>query len=261
MFNEHVLPRLKAAAGEVYVSRRILRVTGMGESAVDEIAAPLYTGYPDVETSILFNRSEVEIHITSRSGNSAAAAETADKLAGELAAALGKAVFSTSNESMEEVVGKLLKARGETISVAESCTGGLVARRLTEVAGSSGYFMEGSITYSNEAKQRTLNVPAAVIETHGAVSAECAEAMATGMRDHASTDHAVSITGIAGPDGGSPDKPVGTVFVGYAGPAGVSSVKLSLPGDRYLIRWRASQAALDVVRRQLLRNDMAESRI
>lgn len=252
MFTEHVLPKLKAIAGEVYVKRRILRVSGMGESAVDEIAAPIYTKYPDVQTSILFNKSEVEIHIAAQAGDAKDAATTAGKLADELAAALGKAVFSTNGETMEEIVGIRLKERGETVSVAESCTGGLIGRRLTDVPGSSAYFMEGAITYSNETKIRTLNVASEIIENHGAVSAECAEAMAAGMRERAGTDHAISVTGIAGPDGGSDEKPVGTVFIGYSGAKGVKSVKIVLPGDRYLIRWRASQAALDFLRRQLI---------
>ncbi len=251
MFTDHVLPKLKAIAGEVYVKRRILRVSGLGESAVDEIAAPIYTAYTGVQTSILFNRSEVEIHIAARADSFNAAEAVAEKLANELAAALGKSVFAMDGETMEEIVGIRLRERGETVSVAESCTGGLIGSRLTEVPGSSAYFIEGSITYSNEAKIRTLGVPANIIATHGAVSAECAEAMAAGMRKYASTDHAISVTGIAGPDGGSDEKPVGTVFIGYAGANGLKSVKIMLPGDRYLIRWRASQAGLDYLRRQL----------
>ena len=253
MFLEHVFPKLKEIAGDFFVKRRILRVSGKGESAVDEIAAPIYTAYPDVQTSILFNKSEVEIHIAAGSDTPETAAAIADKLALKLAAALGNAVFSVNGETMEEVVGNHLKERGETVSVAESCTGGMIGQRFTAIPGSSAYFTEGAITYSNEAKIRTLNVPPAIIENHGAVSAECAEAMAAGMRAYASTDHAVSVTGIAGPDGGSDDKPVGTVFVGYAGPNGVKSIKIVLPGDRYLIRWRASQAALDYLRRELER--------
>ena len=251
MFTAHVFPKLKAIAGEVYVKRRILRVSGLGESAVDEIAAPIYTSYKDVQTSVLFNKSEVEIHVAARADNAETAQKTANKLAAELAAALGKAVFSTSGDTMEQVVGSLLATRGETLSVAESCTGGLIGQRLTDVPGSSAYFMEGAITYSNEAKMRTLGVSSEILKEHGAVSSECAEAMAAGMRKYAGTDHAISITGIAGPDGGTDEKPVGTVFIGYAGANGVKSIKFVLPGDRYLIRWRSSQAGLDYLRRQL----------
>ena len=253
MFTDHVLPRLKELAGEVHVARRVLKVSGIGESAVDEIAAPIYTRYEGVQTSVLFNKSEVEIHVAAKGVDAEAAQATVDELADELAAALGKAVFSTNGESMELVVGNLLKIRGETLAVAESCTGGLIGRRITEVPGSSAYFLEGAITYSNEAKMRTLNVAAEILELHGAVSTECAEAMASGMRKYSGSTHAISVTGIAGPDGGSDEKPVGTVFIGYAGPGGVKSIKLVLPGDRYLIRWRSSQAALDYLRRQLMK--------
>lgn len=251
MFADHVLPKLKGVAGEIHVHHRVIKVSGKGESAVDEIAAPIYSKYAGVQTSILFNKSEVEIHLTARGDRQADAEELTHRLAAELAEALGPAVFSTEGETMEEVVGNLLRERNETLSVAESCTGGLVARRLTEVPGSSAYFMEGAITYSNEAKVRTLGVDPTLIERYGAVSSECAEAMATGMLRRAGTDHAISVTGIAGPDGGTPEKPVGTVFIGHAGSSGGTSVKIVLPGDRYLIRWRASQAALDHLRRQL----------
>ncbi|MEP6944594.1 MAG: competence/damage-inducible protein A [Acidobacteriota bacterium] len=252
MFLEHVFARLKAIAGEFFVNRRILKVSGMGESAVDEIAAPIYTTYPTVQTSILFNKSDVEIHLAAHAANADEAAETADELAGKLAAALGVAVFSTHGEKIEAVVGSLLLRRNETVSVAESCTGGLIGERLTEVPGSSAYFIEGAVTYSNAAKIRTLGVPEAVIDEFGAVSSQCAEAMAKGMREYAGTDHAISVTGIAGPDGGTESKPVGTVYIGYSGPGGTFSKKMVLPGDRYLIRWRSSHAALDLLRRQLM---------
>jgi len=183
MFTEHVLPKLKTRAGKVFVKRRLLRVSGKGESAVDEIAAPIYTKYADVQTSILFNKSEVEIHLAARSDDDTKAAQTVDKLADELAAALGIAVFSTNGETLEEVVGKMLKELGHTIAVAESCTGGLIGMRFTEVAGSSAYFMEGAITYSYEAKTSVLGVDPEIIINPGAVSAECAEAMATGKRN------------------------------------------------------------------------------
>jgi nicotinamide-nucleotide amidase len=251
MFTEHVFPKLKAIAGEIYVRRRLIKVSGKGESAVDEIAAPIYTAYPDVQTSILFNRSEVEIHVAATADNPETAQSTADKVANELVAALGSAVFSAHGESMEEVVGNRLKELGQTVSVAESCTGGLICSRLTDVPGASAYFLQGAITYSNEAKTRTMGVDPAILEEYGAVSAECVEAMAAGMRERAGTDHAISVSGIAGPDGGTDEKPVGTVFIGYAGPRGVKSLKIVLPGDRYLIRWRASQAALDYLRRQV----------
>jgi nicotinamide-nucleotide amidase len=255
MFETHVLPTLRDAAGDVFVRRRLLRVVGMGESAVDEVIAPIYTSYERVETSILFNKSEIEVHLSASSDNENEAQSLVDEVAEKIIMALGRSVFAEHGEKMEEVIASLLTRDNKTLSVAESCTGGLIAMRLTSVAGSSKYFMEGVTSYSNDAKIRTLNVPAGVIEEHGAVSSQAAEAMAVGMRDRARTDFALSVTGIAGPDGGSEEKPVGTVFIGLADGSGVRSIKLVFPGDRYLIRWRSSQAALDMLRRRCLRDD------
>ena len=164
-------------------------------------------------------------------------------------------MFASNGETMEQVIAKLLTERGETVSTAESCTGGLIARRLTELGGSSKYFMEGAVTYSNEAKVRTLNVSQETLDKFGAVSSETAEEMARGMRERADTDYAISVTGIAGPDGGSEEKPVGTVWFGLADREKVKTVKVVFPGDRYLIRWRSSQAALDLLRRRLIKHE------
>ena len=253
MFESAVFPVLRDMSGDVFVKRRLLRVSGMGESAIDEAIAPIYKSYPHVETSILFNRSEVEVHIAAKSDSAEISQATVDELAQKIVEKLGVAVFATNGELMEEVVGELLKRAGKTLSVAESCTGGLIAARLTDVPGSSAYFIEGVTAYANEAKMRTLNVREAILVKHGAVSAETAEAMAVGMRERAQTDYAISITGIAGPGGGSEEKPVGTVFIGLADSEKVRSIQLVLPGDRYLIRWRSSQAALDYLRRRLLK--------
>jgi nicotinamide-nucleotide amidase len=254
MFETGVLPELKKLAGEIFVKRKILRVSGMGESAVDEAIAPIYKSFEHVQTSILFNRTEIEIHLRAQSGSESEAENTLEELAGLIGKKLGEAVFTMNGELMEEVVGSLLAENGKTLSVAESCTGGLIGERLTDVSGSSKYFIQGVIAYANEAKIATLNVSPSIIETRGAVSAETAEAMAKGMRELAQTDYAISVTGIAGPSGGSEEKPIGTVFIGYADETRVKSVKILLPGDRYLIRWRASQAALDYLRRQILKN-------
>lgn len=253
MFEDFVLPELSKTVGEVIVRRRILRVSGMGESAVDAAIAPIYTKYASVRTAILFNKTEVEVHLYARAESASDAEEILDELSAKITEELGIAVFAQNGEAMEEVIGNMLVGRSRTLSIAESCTGGLIGRRITEVPGSSAYFLEGCITYSNEAKIRTLGVRRELIERHGAVSAETAEAMAIGMRERAGTDYAISATGIAGPDGGSDEKPVGTVFIGYADEDGAKSLKLVLPGDRYLIRWRASQAALDYLRRQMLK--------
>jgi nicotinamide-nucleotide amidase len=253
MFTDHVLPRLKEMSGGLLVRRRILRVTGMGESAIDEAIAPIYHEYKDVQTSILFSKLEVEVHLTAASADEAAAVETLDELAKRIAEKLGISVFATNGETMEQVIAKLLSDRNETVSTAESCTGGLIARRLTELPGSSKYFMEGAVTYSNDAKMRTLDVPRETLDKFGAVSSETAEAMARGMRQRTDTDYAISVTGVAGPDGGSDNKPVGTVWFGLADRKRVKTLKIVFPGDRFLVRWRSSQAALDILRRHIQR--------
>ena len=253
MFEDFVFDALRSVAGEVHVARRLLRVSGMGESAVDELIAPIYTSYPSVQTSVLFSRAEIEVHLAATTTTEAAADQVLDEIVSKMTQVLGPALFATNGETMEEVVGNLLSDRSETLAVAESCTGGLIGMRLTEVPGSSRYFLEGAVTYSNEAKTRTLGVPAETINEYGAVSSETAEAMADGIRRRADSDYGVSVTGVAGPDGGSEDKPVGTVFVGYADRSRTKSIKFVFPGDRHLIRWRSSQAALDYLRRQIVR--------
>lgn len=253
MFENFVFPKLREAAGEIFVKRKTLRVAGIGESAVDEAISPIYKAYEKtVDTSILFNKSEIEVQLTAKTKTESEAEALLEEVAAKIVEKLGIAVFSQNGELMETVVGKMLKERGETLSVAESCTGGLIGERLTDVAGASAYFMQGVVAYANEAKINTLKVPTELIEKHGAVSAEVAEAMAKGMRELANTDYAISVTGIAGPDGGTEEKPVGTVFIGYADATKIKSFKVVLPGDRFLIRWRASQAALEYLRRKIL---------
>ena len=253
MFEKYVLPKLAARAGDVFVRRRILRVAGMGESAVDEKIAPVYRKYANPQTTILFNRSEIEIHLTAQGKTEAEANALIEEVAAQIIEVLGVAVFATNGEKMEEIVGRLLTASGKTLSLAESCTGGLIAQRLTEISGSSKYFIEGVVAYANEAKIRSLNVAPEIIEKHGAVSAPVAEAMAAGIRARTQTDYAVSVTGIAGPTGGSEEKPVGLVFIGYADANETRSLKIILPGDRELVRWRDSQTALEYLWRKILK--------
>lgn len=257
MYDDHVAAKVRELAGEVFVKRRVLRVSGLGESAVDEQIAPIYKAYPSVQTSILFSKSEIEVHLAARAESEAEADETLDELARKISEPLGSAVFALNGETLEEVVGSMLSGAGKTLAVAESCTGGLIGMRLTDVAGSSAYFLEGAVTYSNEAKMRVLGVPEQTLIEHGAVSAETAEAMAAGIRERSGADYAISVTGIAGPDGGSEEKPVGTVFIGFADAGQTRSIRFTFPGDRYLIRWRSSQAALDYLRRRMLKTDAA----
>jgi nicotinamide-nucleotide amidase len=252
MFENHVLPKLAARAGSIKVIRRMLRVAGLGESALDEKIAPIYTQYENPQTTILFNQTEIEIHLTARGRTEAEANTLLDRLSEQLEECLGNSIFSFAGEKMEEVVGLKLTIGGYTLSVAESCTGGLIAQRLTDVPGSSKYFIEGVVAYSNDAKTRTLGVEPVLLLEHGAVSAPVAEAMAEGIRKRARTDFGLSITGIAGPGGGSEEKPVGLVYIALADDAHTEHRKFIVPGDRQLIRWRASQAALDLLRRRLI---------
>ncbi len=252
MFENHVAERLAGRAGSLCVVRRMLRVAGMGESAVDEKIAPVYTQYDNPVTTILFNQSEIEVHLTARGRTQQEANQLLDRLSAQIEERLGNAIFSFAGETMEEVVGLKLSLGGYSLSVAESCTGGLLAERITSVPGSSKYFIGGLIAYSNDVKMKALGVEPVLLLEHGAVSAPVAEAMAEGVRSRAETDFALAITGIAGPDGGTDEKPVGTVFIALASEVKIEHRKLQLPGDRQLIRWRASQAALDLLRRRLI---------
>jgi nicotinamide-nucleotide amidase len=252
MFESHVLQRLAGRAGEMCVVRRVLRVAGLGESAIDERIAPVYTQYKNPQTTILFNNTEIEIHLTAQGKTEQEAELLLDGLSGQIEDRLGDSIFAFRGETMEEVVGLRLAVGGFTLAVAESCTGGLIAHRMTEVPGSSSYFMEGVVTYSNEAKTRLLGVPAKLIEEYGAVSAEIAEEMAEGVKAQSDADFGLAVTGIAGPGGGTPEKPVGLVYIALADDAHTEHRRLMLPGDRNLIRWRASQAALDLLRRRLI---------
>jgi len=252
MFENDVKPRLEEIAGDVRFATRVMRVTGMGESAVDEKISAIYTQFDNPQTTILFNSSEVEIHLRANGRTEADAESLLDHLSLKLEQALGNSVFSFRGETMEEVVGRRLAMTEFTLAVAESCTGGLIAQRLTSVPGSSKYFIEGVVTYSNESKTRLLGVDKKLIKEFGAVSQQVARDMARGVRHKAKTDFGLAVTGIAGPAGGTDDKPVGLVYIALADDAHTEHKKLTFPGDRELIRWRASQAALDMLRRRLI---------
>jgi len=252
MFENHVQARFESLSGDVRFARRVLRVSGMGESAVDEKIAPIYTQFENPQTTILFNSSEIEIHLRAHARTEAEAEALLDHLSLKIEQALGNSVFSFRGETMEEVVGRRLAITGFTLSVAESCTGGLIAQRLTNVPGASRYFIEGVVTYSNQSKTRLLGVDKKLIKEFGAVSQQVARDMARGVRHKAKTDFGLAITGIAGPDGGSEEKPVGLVYIALADDAHTAHKRFVIPGDRELIRWRASQAALDMLRRRLI---------
>jgi len=252
MFENHVQARLEKLAGDVRFATRVLRVAGLGESAVDEKIAPIYTKYENPQTTILFNSSEIEIHLRAHGRTEADAEILLDDLSLKIEKELGNAAFSFRGETMEEVVGRRLAMTEFTLAVAESCTGGLIAQRLTSVPGSSKYFIEALVTYSNESKTRLLGVDKKIIREFGAVSQQVARDMARGVRHRAKTDFGLAVTGIAGPDGGTEEKPVGLVFIALADDAHTEHKRLMIPGDRELVRWRASQAALDMLRRRLI---------
>lgn len=248
MFREQILPRLERRVPKVRMFHRELRVAGMGESHVEQLVAPIYKRYADLTTTILAAQGEVQLHLRMWSADAALAERTLSEATEAIQLALGERIFTTKGESIEEVVAHLLTLDGATIAAAESCTGGLVAQRLTSIAGSSSYFLGGVVCYSNELKTAWVDVPAEMIQAKGAVSSEVAAALAEGIRRRAGSTFGLGITGIAGPSGGSEEKPVGTVHIALAGPAGVKERLLRFPGDREAIRWQASQIALDMVR-------------
>jgi nicotinamide-nucleotide amidase len=227
-------------------------VTGLTESAVEEKIGSIYREFQNPITTILASAGQIEIRITAR-GRDAREAEVAiEKLDAQLEGALGQHVFS-HGETLEEVVGRLLGEVGKTLSVAESCTGGLIAHRLTEVPGSSTYFERGFITYSNQSKVDLLGVREDLIREHGAVSEQVARAMARGARARGGTDMALAVTGIAGPGGGSPDKPVGLVYVALSDGSCDEVERYQLAGERSRIKRWASQLALNMLRLRLLK--------
>jgi nicotinamide-nucleotide amidase len=233
-----------------------LFVAGRGESHVEEVAQPIYSRWtsetPPIETTILAMPGQVELHLSLRAGAGPAAGERLLRARDELAAALGNDVFSMDGRPMEEVVGALLLDRGLTIAAAESCTGGLLLSRLTDIAGSSAYVAGGVVVYSNALKTGLAGVPAALIEAHGAVSEPVAVALADGIRARTGASVALGVTGIAGPGGGTPQKPVGTVAIALSGgDLGARVRTFSFPGGRPQVKFQATQAALDMVRRTL----------
>jgi nicotinamide-nucleotide amidase len=245
----------RARLGGRGLAVRTLRVTGPSLAEVEQrLAAWLGRAAGDaVEVATLAAEGEVWVRLRGRGVTAAAAGESIRSAERELAALLGEDCYGRDDETLERVVGTLLVERKLTLAVAESCTGGLLGHRLTSVPGSSRYFERGVMVYSNRAKEELLGVPAEVLRVHGAVSGPCAEAMAAGMRRAGGTDCALAVTGIAGPDGGTPTKPVGTVFVGVAVGPRVGAERFHFSGDRASVKWQSAQAALDLLRRRLLR--------
>lgn len=253
MFEESCMPRLHQLAGSIALARAVYRTAGLPESILDARIAPIYTPYKNPETTILAKPGQVEIRLTSRGKNQEDAERQLRELGDKIEQELDEFIFARDEQSLEEVVGMYLVMKNATISTAESCTGGMLAERLTNVAGSSRYFVSGVICYSDEWKMELTGIPPLLLRMQGAVSAEVAQGLAEGIRARMKTTIGVGVTGIAGPTGGSAEKPVGTVHIAVATPGGTEHRRFQFPGDREKVRWQASQAALDMVRRELMK--------
>jgi nicotinamide-nucleotide amidase len=252
MFEEQCFERLRVKLPSVFIATKVLKIAMMPESQCDARVAPIYNRHADVQTTILAAAGNVELHLRARADSQECAQQRVDQLAGELEDELGEFVFSTAGETLEQIVGYYLQMRNATLAVAESCTGGLLAQRITSVSGSSRYFLGGAIVYSNDMKTLFANVPPLMIARYGAVSREVAKALAEGIRDECRATIGVGITGVAGPAGGTPEKPVGLVYHAVADGVSTEVVERRYPGDRDRIRLWASQQALDMVRRKLM---------
>ena len=252
LFENEVRERLRAKVPPAHLFTRTLKVAMLGESAVDARVAPIYKRYKDVETTILAGAGEIELHFKTRATTLDAAQARADEVAGLVEDELDDAVYSRNGESLEQIVGYWLQMRNATVAVAESCTGGLLAERITSIGGSSRYFLGGAVVYSNQLKTELAGVPAEMILRHGAVSREVAAALAEGIRYRCESTFGVGITGVAGPAGGTADKPVGLVFHAIAADSGTEVIQRNFPGDRKRIRRFASTMALDMLRKKLM---------
>jgi nicotinamide-nucleotide amidase len=254
MFESTCLPRLARwrgrPAGELILTR-VYKTVGLPESEVDQRIAPIYTQYKNPSTTILATPGVIEVHLRARAANEAEAEALLSELGDKVEMALGDFVFSTRGESLEEVVGMYLVMRQKTVAVAESCTGGMVSERLTRTPGSSGFFLGAAVCYSNELKNKIAGVPMTLIEEHGAVSKPVAQSMAEGIRKRSGASIGLGVTGIAGPSGGTPEKPVGLVFIALADERGAQIREFRFPGSRERVRLLASQAALEMIRRRV----------
>jgi len=252
LFESSVLERLRTKVPARFLATRVLKITGIGESACDARVAPIYKRFTDVDTTILAGAGEIQLHVKTHGPTADVEERSLDEIVEKLEAELGDCVFSDNGDSLEQIVSYFLQMRSATLSVAESCTGGLVAERLTSVSGSSRYFVGGVVAYSNDLKMQFADVPQDLLDVYGAVSDQVARALAEGIRKRCGTTLGVGVTGVAGPTGGTAEKPVGLVFHALASESGTDVIKRNFPGDRARIRWFASQQALDMVRRKLM---------
>lgn len=251
IFESGCLARLSPLAGGQKLHSRVYKVVGLPESEVDHRIAPLYKEYQNAVTTILATPGGIEVHLCAKSASEEEAEALLAELGDKIELALGDHVYSTHGESMEEVVGMYLVMKQKTVAVAESCTGGLLSERLTRTPGSSSFFLGGVVCYSNELKTKFCGVPETLLKENGAVSKIVAQAMAEGIRRRAGASIGLGITGIAGPGGGSTEKPVGLVYISLADEKGTQIREFRFPGDRERIRYWASHAALELIRRRV----------
>ena len=247
-----VLPELAARSGGQVVRRRVLRIAGVGESAIEELVMPVYDRWKEHPVTILASPGEVQLHLAVRAAPELAE-DTLQRMESDFREVLGGRVFGEDGEDLAAAVGRALRERGLTIALAESCTGGMVSSLVTDVPGSSAYFLGGVVSYGNAAKESFLGVREETLRAHGAVSSEAALEMAQGAVERFGADVGASVTGIAGPDGGTEEKPVGTVWFAIADRnGGVVAKKRAFLGDRGHVRRSAALHALELVRRHLV---------
>ena len=251
MFEEYAIPRLKRVLPQRVLVTRVYRIALMPESEVDQRIAPVYTKYANPVTTILAAAGDIQVHLRAQGDDEAQAYALLDEVGEQIEAILGDRIYSRTGEPLEVVVGNLLRDRGETVSVAESATGGLLAVRITSVPGASDYFAGGFLVYNDRMKAALLGIPESMLKEHTAVSEPVAEAMAVAAQERTGSSYALSITGVAGPGGGEEKTPVGTVFIGIAGPDGRGVHRARFPGNRDFVRNMAAQTALDLLRRKL----------
>ncbi len=251
MFEASCMPRLASRAGGDRICSRVIKVVGLPESEVDKRIAPIYKEFTNPATTILASLGSIEIHLRGRGASAEEAEALVAPLADKIELALGEHVYSTKGETLEEIVGMFLMMKQKTVAAAESCTGGLLAERLTRIPGSSNFFLGGAVCYSNELKTKLAGVPEPLINQHGAVSKPVAQAMAEGIRRRSGASIGVGITGIAGPSGGSAEKPVGLVFIALADERSTQVREFRFPGNRERIRQWAATAALEIIRRRI----------
>ena len=259
MFETVLCDRLAPRSGTACVFRRTLKITGRAESDLDAAVQPIYSRWTTeaipISTTILAVLGQIELHLSAVASDRAAADAGLDAAVRELQDALGPAVYSADGRGLEVVVGEMLRERSLVVAVAESCTGGLLASRLTDVPGSSDYFDRGVVCYSNDAKVELLGVSAELIREHGAVSEPVARAMAEGIRARSRANIGIGITGIAGPSGGTDQKPVGTVSIAVVADDTATIRTFNFLGGRDMVKFQASQTAMNVLRLMLMRAD------